>query len=92
MLLRDFDEKPSLSAAVATGHFINDPIESFLKTANKHDIENINVIFQFAINVAARVTQIPLCALTHGIVMRLKARGKKNVNDSPMSCLKQRWS
>ena len=78
MLLRDFDETPSLSAAVATDHWINDPIESFLKTAKKHDIENINVIFQFAINVAARATQIPLCALTRGIVMRLKARGKKN--------------
>jgi hypothetical protein len=60
MLLRDFDETPSISASVATDHWISDPIESFLRTANKHDIENINVIFQFAINVAARATQTPL--------------------------------
>ncbi len=29
MLLRDFDEKPSLSAVVAIESWINDPIESF---------------------------------------------------------------
>ena len=92
MLLRDFVEKPSLSAVVAIESWINYPIESFLKTSKKHEIENINVIFQFAINVAARATQIPLNALTHGIFMRLKARGKKLLMILPMSCLKQRWS
>ena len=82
MLLREIDEEPSLSAAVAIEHWINDPIKSFLKTAKKHDIENINVIFQFAINVAAHATQIPLRALAHGIAMRLKARGKKTADDT----------
>ncbi len=62
--------------------WINDPIKSFLKTVKKHDIENINVIFQFAINVAAHATQIPLRALTHGIAMRLKAKSKKTAEDT----------
>jgi hypothetical protein len=49
MLLRDFDEKPSLSAAVAIETWINDPIESFLKTSEEDNtIHDINVIFQFA--------------------------------------------
>jgi hypothetical protein len=82
MLLRDFDEKPGFGAAVAIESWINDPIESFLKTAKQDDIENINFIFQFAIDVAARKTQVPLCALTHGIVMRLKERGKKTSDDN----------
>jgi hypothetical protein len=92
MLLRDFYKKPSLSGVVSIESWINDPIVFFFKTAKKHEIENINVIFQFAIDVAARATQIPLNALTHGIVMRLKARGKKLLMILPMSCLKQRWS
>ena len=54
----------------------------FLKNDKKQDIENINVIFKFAIDVAARATQIPLKALTHGIAMRLKARGKKTTKDT----------
>ncbi len=92
MLLREFNEKPSLSAAVPIDAWINDPIESFFKTAKKHDIENINVIFQFAIGVAAHATHIPLRALTHGIAMRLKARGKKMLMIHPMSSLKKLWS
>jgi hypothetical protein len=80
MLLRKFEEKPSLSAAVATDFWINAPIEKFQKTADEHDVKDINNIFQVAIDVAARATQIPLCALTHGIVMRLKAKGKKHVD------------
>jgi hypothetical protein len=82
MLLREIDQEPSLSAAVDIEHWINDPIESFLKNAKKQDIENINVKFKFAINVAARATQIPLRALTHGIAMRLKARSKKTADDT----------
>jgi hypothetical protein len=82
MLLKEFEEKPSLSAAVNSENWINDPIESFLKNSKKQDIENINVIFQFAIDVAAHATQIPLRALTHGIAMRLKARGKKTDDDT----------
>jgi hypothetical protein len=82
MLLRNFDETPSLSAEVATDNWINEAIESFLKNANKHDIEDINEIFLFAIDVAARVTHIPLCALTYGIVMRLTARSKKVADDT----------
>ncbi len=80
MLLKEFEEKPSLSAAVSTVYWINNPIEKFQKTADKHDVKDKNVIFQFAIDVAARATHIPLCALTHGIVMRLKAKGKKHVD------------
>jgi len=82
MLLREIDQEPSLGVAVDDEHWINDPIESFLQTVKKHDIENINVIFQFAIDVAAHATQIPLRALTHGIAMRLKARGKKTADDT----------
>ncbi len=67
---------------MAIESWTNDPIESFLKTAKKHDIENINFIFQFAINVAAHATQIPLRALTHSIAMRLKARVKKTADDT----------
>ena len=53
----------------------------FLKNDKNQDIENINVIFQFAINLAAHGTQIPLSTLSHGIVMRLKARNKKTTED-----------
>jgi hypothetical protein len=82
MMLMDFDKTSSLSAAVEIEPWINDPIESFLKNAKKQDIENINVIFQFAIDVAAHATQIPLRALTHGIAMRLISRGKKTADDT----------
>lgn len=80
MLLREIDKEPSLGVTVDMDHRINDPIESFLKNAK--DIENINVPFQFAIDVATRATQIPLRALTHGIAMRLKARSKKTAEDT----------
>ncbi len=79
MLLRNFDETPSLSAEVANDHWINDAIESFLTNAKKHDIENINVIFQFAIDIAARAPQIPLCALTHHA---LKSKRQKIADDT----------
>ncbi len=58
-------------------NWMNGPIEYFLKNDKKQDIENINVIFEFAISIAARATQIPLNVLTHDIAMRLKARNKK---------------
>ena len=80
MLLRRMDEEPSLGVPVDIDHWINDPIEYLLK--NAEDIENIHVPFQFAIDVAARATQIPLKALTHGIAMRLKARSKKTAEDT----------
>ena len=54
----------------------------FLKNDKKKDIENINVIFEFAIDIAAHATQIPLNVLTHGIAMRLKARNKKISEDT----------
>ena len=47
-----------------------------MKNDKKQEIEDINVIFQFAINVAAHGTQIPLSMLNHGIAMRLKAEKK----------------
>jgi hypothetical protein len=80
MLLRKIDQKPSLGLSVDIDHWINDPIEDFLQ--KPVDIENINVPFQFAIDIAARATQIPLKALTHGIAMRLKARSKKTAEDT----------
>jgi hypothetical protein len=80
MLLREIDEEPSLGVTVDMDHWINDPIEYLLK--NAEDIENINVPFQFAIDVAARATQIPLRALTHGIAVRLKSRSKKTAEDT----------
>ena len=58
-------------------HWLNSPIEFFLKNDKKQDIEDINVIFKFAIDVAALATQIPLNVLTHGIAMRLKAKNEK---------------
>jgi hypothetical protein len=80
MLLREIDDEPSLGVSVDLDHWINGPIEE-LKKKNK-DIEDIHVIFQFAIDVAASATQIPLPALTHGIAMRLKARSKKTAEDT----------
>ena len=58
------------------------PIEYFLKNKNKQNIDEINVIFQFALDVAARGSQISLRMLTHGIAMRLKARNKKSTEDT----------
>ena len=49
----------------------------FLKNDKQQDIEDMNVIFEFAIGIAARATQIPLNLLTHGIAMQSKARNKK---------------
>jgi len=80
MLLREIDQEPSLSGAVDTDHWINDPIEYLLKHAEA--IANMDVLFKFAIDVAARATQIPLRALTHGIAMRLKAKSKKAADDT----------
>ena len=57
---------------------MDEAIKYFLKNDKKQDIEDINVIFQFAIDVAAHGTQIPISMLTHGIVMRLKAKKQKN--------------
>jgi hypothetical protein len=82
MLLREIDQKPSIGVSVDVEHWMNEPIESFLKNDKKKDIEDINVIFEFAIDVAARATQIPLNVLTHGIAMRLKARNKKITEDT----------
>ena len=53
-----------------------------LKNDNYKDIEDINVIYQFAINTAARATHIQLYALTRGIAMRLRARNKKATEDT----------
>ena len=78
MLLREIDQEPSIGVSMDIEHWMNEPIECFLKNDKKQDIEDINVIFEFAINVAACATQIPLNVLTHGIAMRLKARNKKN--------------
>ena len=58
-------------------HWLHSPIESFLNNDRDQDIDDINVIFEFAIDIAARATQIPLNVLTHGITMQLKARNKK---------------
>jgi hypothetical protein len=80
MLLRKIDEEPSFGVSIDIDHWINGPIEDLLKK-NK-DIEDIHVIFQFAIDVAASATHIPLPALTHGIAMRLKARSKKTAEDT----------
>ena len=53
----------------------------FLKNDKNQDIEDINVIFEFSIDIAAHATQIPLHVLTHGIALRLKARNKKTIMD-----------
>jgi len=54
----------------------------FLKNDKTQDIDDINVIFQFAINVAAHGSKIPLSMLTHGIAMRLKTKNKKTTEDT----------
>ena len=82
MLLQEIDQSPSISVAVDVDHWINSPIESFLKSEKNNDIEDINVIFEFAIHTAAHATLIPLNILTHGIAMRLKARNKKGTEDT----------
>ena len=92
MLLREIDQEPSIGVSAEDENWMNGPIKYFFLNDKKQDIDNINVIFKFAIEVTARATQIPLRALTHGIAMRLKARGKKLLMILPMSCLKQRWS
>ena len=77
MLLREIEQEPSIGVSVDIEHWMNEPIVFFLKHDKKQDIKNINVIFEFAIDVAAHATQIPLHVLTHGIAMRLKAKNKK---------------
>jgi len=90
MLLREIDQEPSIGVSVDIEHWMNEPIEFFfLKNDKKQNIEDIYVIFEFAIDIAARATQIPLYVLTHGIAMRLKARNKKKPRTLPMSCLKR---
>ena len=75
--MRKIDQEPSIGVFVDMDHWINSPIESFLKNEKNHDIEDTNVIFEFAIHIAAHATLIPLNVLTHGIAMGLKARNKK---------------
>jgi hypothetical protein len=82
MLLREIDHAPSICVAVNVDHWINSPIESFLNNDRDQDIDNINVIFKFAIKIAAHATQIPLNVLTHGIAVRLKAKNKKTTEDT----------
>ena len=53
-------------------------------------MDNINVIFEFAIKIAAPATQIPLNMLTHGIAFWLKARNKKANEDT--SNVRAPWS
>ena len=60
---------------------MDEPIKYFLKNDKKLNIDDINVIFQFALDVAAHGSQIPLSMLTHGIAMRLKARTKKTTTE-----------
>jgi hypothetical protein len=49
MLLREIDHAPSICVAVDVDHWINSPIESYLNNDRNQDIEDINVIFEFAI-------------------------------------------
>jgi hypothetical protein len=63
-------------------NWMDEPIEYFLKNEKKQNIDDINAIFQFALDVAAHGSQIPLSMLTHGIAMRLKARTKKKTEDT----------
>ena len=83
MLLRKIDQEPNIGVSVEDENWMNGPIKYFLKNDKKQDIDNINVIFQFAINVAAHGTCIPLSMLTHGIAMRLKAKKKKKPRTLP---------
>ena len=59
-------------------NWIDESIDSFLKNYKKLKIDDFNIIFQFAIDLAADGTQIPLSMLTHGIAMRLKTKKQKN--------------
>ncbi len=92
MLLREIDQEPSIGMALRNENWIGESIESFLKSDKKLNIEDINVIFRFAIDLAADGTQIPLSMLTHGIAMRLKAKNKKQPRTLPTSYLKQSWN
>ena len=83
MLLREIDQEPIIGVSVDVEHWMNKPIESFLKNDKKKDIEDINVIFEFAIDVAALATQIPLSASTHSIAMRLKAKKQQQPRTLP---------
>ena len=60
MLLREIDQAPSISVAVDVDHWINSPIESFMNNDRDQDIDDINVVFEVAIKIAAHATQIPL--------------------------------
>ena len=82
MLLRELHEEPSIGMPPVNENWIDESIESFLKNDKKLNIEDINIIFQFAINLAAVGTQIPLSMLTHGIAMRLKTKNKKTTEDT----------
>ena len=82
MLLREIDEEPSIGVLPNHENWMDDLIEYFLKNDKKQNIDDINVIFQFAIYLAAHGSQIPLSALTHGIAMRLKTRTKKTEDTS----------
>ena len=64
MLLREIDQEPSIGVSVDTDHWMNEPIVFFLKNDKQQDIEDMNVIFEFAISIAARATQIPLNLFT----------------------------
>jgi hypothetical protein len=82
MLLREIDEEPSIGVLPYNENWMDGPIKYFLKNDKNKNIDDINVIFQFAIDLAAIGTQIPLSALTHGIAMRLKAKTKKTTEDT----------
>jgi hypothetical protein len=82
MLLRELHEEPSIGMPPVNENFVEESIESFLKNDKKLNIEDINIIFQFAIDLAADGTQIPLSMLTHGIAMRLKTKNKKTTEDT----------
>ena len=92
MLLQEIDQVPSIGVPPDDKNWMNEPIDNFLKNDKKQDIEDINVIFQFAIDVEAHGTQIPLSMLSHGIAMRLQARNKNKPRTLPMQFLQQRWN
>ena len=77
MLLREIYQEPNIGMPPFNENWIDESIKPFLKNDKKPHIEDINVIFLFAIDLAADGTQIPLSMLTHGIDMRLKAKNKK---------------
>ncbi len=82
MFSSEIDEEPSIVCPQIMRIGWMDQLNIFLKNKNKQNIDDINVIFQFALNVAARGSQISLSMLTHGIDMRLKARNKKSTEDT----------